>query len=208
MRKIPLPLQFDLYFEQNSFSFLLAIHPACAWTKNKQKNTGATINQWDYFHSAYVYVSICLPVVSSASSVPSARRGENNSWLSALYRIRARQAIEDMPWAKSVVVLGLIPRQKAGAVELIVCAAFHLPPVLCYQRTLDCLERDPAGCGEEGGWHGEQTHGNTHTHSDTWKYCTQIISALWHYTFQQSSVVCFTHNKIHLIDRCVWSRLL
>lgn len=59
---------------------------------------------------------------------------------SALFRLWARLQIKDNLWPKKKR-----PRQKANAAELIVCAAFHLPPVLGYKRASFCWEMIQAG---------------------------------------------------------------
>lgn len=86
------------------------------------------------------------------------------------------------------VVLSLRLRPKADAAELIVCAAFHSPPVLCYQRTLDCWEMIPAG-GEarqdveredaDRITNTKQSHTCSNTHSDTCPYSMHVLSARW-----------------------------
>lgn len=131
---------------------------------------------------------------------------------SVVFRLEGQQQIEDRPWTKSAAVLGLRPRPKAGAAELIVCAAFHLPPVLCYQRASGCWEMIRAGGESQQDVEGKDAdrvnalrhHARTVTHTlactDTLHALshTTCMRALSHTTFQHSSVVCFPWGKIRL----------
>ena len=85
------------------------------------------------------------------------------------------------------------------------CAAFHSPPVLCYQRTLNCWEMIPAG-GEarqdveredaDRITNTKQSHTCSNTHSDTGPYCMHVLSARW--------VRRFALLTVWFSDRSVW----
>lgn len=138
-------------------------------------------------------------------------RVKNSSSLAALFRPGARQEIEDTLWKKSAVVLGLRLRPKADTAELIVCAAFHLPPVLCYQQMLDCWEMILAGGETQQDVEREDadrvtahmgTHAYTPTHARThtqrhahiaWVYCLHMD------TLPSSRVQWYPLHKIKFI---------
>lgn len=118
-----------------------------------------------YDHSAHVYCLCLLPPLCALSSKRT----------NQLRPILGRQ-IKGKLWTQSAAVFGLRLRSKAGSAELIVCAAFHLPPVLCYRWTLlrddTGLCGDLAGCGEGGCWWEEhtcdQTNAVTQAQIDVW----------------------------------------
>lgn len=133
------------------------------------------------------------------------------SWLSALQNNSQTGDGGERGKEKLAVVFGL---KEADSAEPIICVAFHLPPVLCYRRTLDRWEMIPAGREtqqdverREGCWQGERIR--TQTHEST------ACKPYMHFdTFPLSIVLCYAFRTIWftwLIAACepgYWTQML
>lgn len=169
---------------------------------------GPHSTEWDYFQKCIFHPNVhpCnniislspVSIVSSVLTICSAEQQPDRRW--------RREGKE-----KLAVVFGL---KEADSAEPIICVAFHLPPVLCYRRTLDRWEMIPAGREtqqdverREGCWQGERIR--TQTHEST------ACKPYMHFdTFPLSIVLCYAFRTIWftwLIAACepgYWTQML